>query len=232
MDDSGLGSISFFGGPTGGLCRTLPPSLIPLTPALSPREQQGSSQANGDSVRFADWRPMILPLPPGGLGWSSSRIWQGCCALLLRRSDFEFRLVFMAKKILIVDDDRETVELLRLALHSEGYAIRTAVTGREALRKALLAPPDLVVLDLILPGLHGFNVCERLRSHSATAAVPIIMVTAWPGELPRLAGMEAGADVYLRKPFEIQELISRVGDLLRRTQVCPAGPRESQRVVA
>jgi DNA-binding response OmpR family regulator len=138
----------------------------------------------------------------------------------------------MAKKILIVDDDPDMVEMLRLALHSEGYAIRTAVNGREALRKALVSPPDLVLLDLIMPGLHGFNVCERLRSHSATASVPIIMVTALPGELPRLAGMELGADVYIRKPFEIQELVSRVGNLLRQTQGCPDAPRESQRVVA
>ncbi|HWW00539.1 MAG TPA: response regulator [Candidatus Acidoferrum sp.] len=133
----------------------------------------------------------------------------------------------MPKKILIVDDDPDMVEMLRLTLHNEGYAIRTAVNGREALRKALVSAPDLVVLDLIMPGLHGFNVCERLRNHAATASVPIIMVTALPGELPRSAGMELGADVYIRKPFEIQELVSRVGDLLHRTRVCPNGPRES-----
>lgn len=136
------------------------------------------------------------------------------------------------KRILIVDDDPDMVEVLRLALHREGYAIRTAVTGREALKKALLSPPDLVLLDLIMPGLSGFNVCERLRRHAATASVRIMMVTALPGELTRLAGMEVGADEYLRKPFEIQELISRVGDLLRRTQDRFDGPRESEDLVA
>jgi DNA-binding response OmpR family regulator len=141
-------------------------------------------------------------------------------------------MLSMPKRILIVDDDPDMVEMLRLALHTEGYAVRTAVNGREALRKALLSPPDLVLLDLIMPGLHGFNVCERLRSNSATASVPIIMLTALPGELPRLAGMEVGADDYIRKPFEMPELISRVGDLLRRTQVCPDALRESQRAVA
>ena len=124
------------------------------------------------------------------------------------------------------------VEMLRFALHSEGYAIRTAVTGREALKKALLSPPDLVLLDLAMPGLNGFNVCERLRNHSATASVPIIMVTALPGELPRLAGMEVGADDYIRKPFEMPALISRVGDLLRRTQVACTDTRESKDLVA
>ena len=138
----------------------------------------------------------------------------------------------MAKRILIVDDDPDMVEMLRFALHNEGYAIRTAVTGREALRKALLSPPDLVLLDLVMPGLSGFTVCERLRSHSATASVPIIMVTALPGELPRLAGMEMGADDYIRKPFEMTELISRVDDLLCGTQVACNDTQESKNLVA
>jgi DNA-binding response OmpR family regulator len=132
----------------------------------------------------------------------------------------------MPKRILIVDDDPDMVEMIRFALHREGYAIRTAVTGREALRKALLSPPDLIVLHLILAGLHSFNLRERLRSHSATASVPIIMVTESPGELPRLAGIEVGAADYIMRPFEIQELVSRVGDLLRRTEGCFSGPRE------
>jgi DNA-binding response OmpR family regulator len=138
----------------------------------------------------------------------------------------------MPKRILIADDDPDMVEMLRLALHGEGYAIRTAVTGGEAVRKALISPPDLVVLDLIMPGLHGFNVCERMRRDPATASVPIIMVTSLPGELPRLAGMEVGADMYIRKPFEIQELISRVGELLGRTRARPDVLQESQSVVA
>ncbi len=136
----------------------------------------------------------------------------------------------MPKKILLVEDDPDMVEMLRFALNREGYAIRTAVTGREALRKALIAAPDLILLDLILPGLNGFNVCERLRSHPTTASVPIIMVTALPGELPRLAGVELGADGYIRKPFEIQELVSLVGEWFRQPRV--RADRESQRLVA
>jgi len=93
-----------------------------------------------------------------------------------------------------------------------------------------MSPPDLVLLDLILPGLNGFNVCERLRTNPATASVPIIMVTALPGGLPRLAGMERGADGYIRKPFEIQELVSLVGEWFRQPHV--RAERESQRLAA
>jgi DNA-binding response OmpR family regulator len=139
---------------------------------------------------------------------------------------------FMSKKILIVEDDPAMVEMLRLALKSERYAVRTALTGEETLRKALVSPPDLVLVDLILPGLSGFNVCEHVRSHPATASVPIIVMTGLPGELPRLAGMEAGADVYVRKPFEIQDLVSRVGELLLQTHVGPDILQESHRAVA
>ena len=124
------------------------------------------------------------------------------------------------------------LDMLSSALKREGYAIRTAVSGAEAVMKAISSVPDLVLLDLLLPGLNGFTVCGRLRNHPTTASVPIMIVTALPGELPRLAGMEAGADVYIRKPFEIQELVSRVSDLLRRTHVCPNIRRESQGVVA
>src|SRR5260370_21439525 len=105
----------------------------------------------------------------------------------------------MPKKILIVEDDPAMVEKLRLALHNAGYGIRTAVTGREALRKALISPPDLVLLDLILPRLNGFNVCERLRSDPSTASVLIMMVSALPGELARLAGAEEDADAYIKR---------------------------------
>src|SRR5260370_40977041 len=103
----------------------------------------------------------------------------------------------MPKKILIVEDDPDMAETLRLALHSAGYAIRTAVTGREALRKALISPPDLILLDLLLHGLNGFNVCERLRSHPPTAPVPIIRVSALADGLPRLGRPQSGRDEYI-----------------------------------
>jgi DNA-binding response OmpR family regulator len=138
----------------------------------------------------------------------------------------------MSKTLLIVEDDLDALEMIRLALTGGEYIIRTSVTGTEALTKALISPPDLVLLDLILPELNGFDVCERLRRNPATAFVPIIIVTALPGELPRLAGVEAGADLYIRKPFQIQDLVSRVGELLDRPHAFPEVPRQTQRLSA
>ena len=128
----------------------------------------------------------------------------------------------MKGNILIVDDDPDMVEMLRLVLTESGYATRGAVTGTEALRKARRSPPDLVLLDLILPDLNGFNVCAALRLDSATASIPIIMMTVVPGEIPRLAGIEVGADAYLNKPFPIDGLVALVHDLLHGTRRRPA----------
>jgi DNA-binding response OmpR family regulator len=122
----------------------------------------------------------------------------------------------MTPRILIVDDDPEIVELLRLALTAAGYSVRGAANGQEALRKAFRAPPDLVVLDLVLPGMNGFSVCEQLRRNTATASVPILMITVLTGEFPRLVGAEAGADAYLNKPFRMEELVACVDGLVRR----------------
>jgi DNA-binding response OmpR family regulator len=122
----------------------------------------------------------------------------------------------MAPRILIVDDDPDMVELLRLALTEAGFSVSSAADGNDALRKALRAPPDLVVLDLVLPGMNGFGVCEQLRLNSATASVPVLMITVLPGEFPRLVGVEAGADAYLNKPFRMEEFVSCVTDMVRR----------------
>lgn len=123
----------------------------------------------------------------------------------------------MPAKILIVDDDPDMVELLRIALTEAGYSTCTASTGTEALAAAERSSPDLVVLDLLLPEMNGFNVCEKLRRNPATASVPIIMITVLPGQFPRLVGVEAGANAYVNKPFQTQELVSCVGGLLRRS---------------
>jgi len=124
----------------------------------------------------------------------------------------------MPAKILIVDDDPDMVELLRFALTEAGYSACTATTGTEALAEAQRSSPDLVVLDLLLPEMNGFNVCENLRRNPATASVPIIMITVLPGQFPRLVGVEAGVNAYVNKPFQTQELISCVGGLLRVQQ--------------
>jgi len=122
----------------------------------------------------------------------------------------------MAPRILIVDDDPDAVEMSQLGLNDAGYSTRTAGTGKEALEKAKRSLPDLVVLDLLLPDINGFSVCQQLRQNPATAAIPILMITVLPGEFPRLVGVEAGANAYLNKPFEMEELVSYVGDLLHR----------------
>ena len=124
----------------------------------------------------------------------------------------------MGGKILIVDDDQDVAELLQVVLIRAGHTTLTASTGEEALTKAQESTPDLIILDLLLPDANGFTVCEQLRRHRATASVPIIIVTGLPGELPRFAGVEAGADVYLRKPFEIQTIVSRVDALLHQSR--------------
>jgi adenylate cyclase len=124
----------------------------------------------------------------------------------------------MKGNILIVDDDPDTVEMLRLVLSEAGYTTRAAATGFQALATARQTPPGLVLLDLMLPDQNGFYLCEALRRNAVTACIPIIMMTALPGEIPRLAGIEAGADAYLNKPLDMDGLVALVDDLLRGTR--------------
>ncbi len=124
----------------------------------------------------------------------------------------------MQKRILVVEDDRELVELLCFNLKKAGFAIGTACDGVEALKKARSLSPDLVLLDLMLPELDGFAVCEILRRDQATASVPIIMLTAASSYLARLAGFESGANDYITKPFSVEHLLSRVKEHIFRSQ--------------
>jgi DNA-binding response OmpR family regulator len=119
----------------------------------------------------------------------------------------------MRKKILIVDDDAEVVELLRFNLKKAGFAVGTAANGVEALKKACSLSPDLILLDVMLPELDGFAVCEILRRDPATSAIPILMLTAVTSEFARLTGLDAGANGYLTKPFSLKQLVSRVDKL-------------------
>jgi two-component system response regulator MprA len=119
--------------------------------------------------------------------------------------------------ILVVDDDRRLAASIRRALAYEGYRVATAEDGPSALRSARDGLPDLVVLDVMLPGLDGVEVCRRLRAD--TAALPILMLTARDSIGDRVAGLDSGADDYLVKPFAYDELVARVRALLRR-----AGP--------
>jgi DNA-binding response OmpR family regulator len=117
------------------------------------------------------------------------------------------------KKVLVVDDDIRTVELVKLYLNRDGYRVMTAYNGNEALRLAREGHPDLIVLDLMLPGISGLEVCRTLRGESD---VPIIMLTAMATDDDRLTGLDLGADDYVTKPFSPRELAARVRAVLRR----------------
>ena len=119
----------------------------------------------------------------------------------------------MPAKILVADDEPNIVKLLRLYLREEGYEIVAARNGREALERFRAESPDLVLLDLMMPELGGFEVCTEIRRESD---VPVIMLTARDGELEKVRGLKAGADDYVTKPFGRQELLARVEALLRR----------------
>ena len=128
----------------------------------------------------------------------------------------------MATRVLVVDDERDIVDLVRFHLEKEGLQVVDAPDGGTALRLVRAAPPDLVLLDLMLPGLDGLEICRRLRRETATRGLPIIMLTAKADEVDKVVGLEVGADDYVVKPFSPRELIARVKALLRRAQE-PAG---------
>jgi two-component system alkaline phosphatase synthesis response regulator PhoP len=117
------------------------------------------------------------------------------------------------KKVLVVDDDTKTVELVKVYLNRDGYRVLTAYDGNDALRLARENHPDLIVLDLMLPGISGLEVCRTLRQESD---VPIIMLTALTTDDDRLTGLDLGADDYVTKPFSPRELAARVRAVLRR----------------
>lgn len=124
------------------------------------------------------------------------------------------------KTILVVDDERNIVELVKLYLSNEGYTIETAYNGREGLRKFNQVQPALVVLDLMLPEMDGYEVCRQIRKESS---VPIIMLTARGDDVDTIVGLELGADDYMAKPFNPRELVARVKAVLRRTEPVAAG---------
>lgn len=131
------------------------------------------------------------------------------------------------KTILVVDDEPHIVELARLYLANENYAVETARTGSQALTKFASTKPSLIVLDLMLPEVDGWEVCRRIRRESD---VPIIMLTARSDDVDKIVGLELGADDYLTKPFNPRELVARVKAVLRRS-ASPAAtdqPRDSK----
>ena len=119
-------------------------------------------------------------------------------------------------KILIIDDERDIRDLLSYNLEKEGFAVITAGDGLKGKRLAETLHPDLIILDLMLPGIDGLDLCRMLRNEPATARIPVIMVTAKGEEVDRVLGLEIGADDYVTKPFSVREVAARVKALLRR----------------
>jgi two-component system phosphate regulon response regulator PhoB len=120
--------------------------------------------------------------------------------------------------LLVIEDDPDIVELLRYNLEREGYRVLVAMDGERGLADAARHQPELVVLDLMLPGLDGLEVCRRLRAQDGTRGIPVLMLTAKSEESDVVIGLEMGADDYLAKPFSPRELLARVRALLRRVQ--------------
>ncbi|HOL18523.1 MAG TPA: response regulator transcription factor [Bacillota bacterium] len=117
-------------------------------------------------------------------------------------------------KVLVVDDERTLVKALKFNLEKEGFRVEEAYNGEEALRKVAEVEPDIIVLDLMLPGLDGFEVCRQVRKKLDT---PIIMLTARGDDIDKVLGLELGADDYLTKPFNHRELVARIKAILRRS---------------
>src|SRR6476660_10037476 len=120
------------------------------------------------------------------------------------------------KRILIIEDDRDIADLVRRYLEKAGFSVEVNVTGRDGMTALTERPPDLLVLDLMLPHMSGAEICHAARANPATALIPIIMLTARSEEAERIAGLEIGADDYIAKPFSPNELVARVRALLRR----------------
>jgi two-component system, OmpR family, phosphate regulon response regulator PhoB len=130
-------------------------------------------------------------------------------------------------RILLVEDDPALVELLRFNFEREEYAVDSTADGEEALLLARESPPDAVILDWMIEGVSGIEVCRRLRRASETASVPVIMLTARGEEADRIRGLETGADDYVTKPFSPRELVARVAAVLRRTRPAIGGEQLS-----
>ena len=131
-------------------------------------------------------------------------------------------------RILVVEDEKDIAELIAHYLQRAGHTVDRLGSGHGAVARVKESNPDLIVLDLMLPGMDGLLVCQALRADPATAAVPIIMLTARGEEAERIAGLELGADDYVTKPFSPRELSARVAALLRRVQRAPASAPEGR----
>src|SRR6185295_7076808 len=122
------------------------------------------------------------------------------------------------RSIVIVEDDEDIAESIRYNLEKEGFRVRIASSGEGAISLILERPPNLIILDLNLPHISGFELCRRLRAEPGTARVPILMLTARADEADKVLGLNMGADDYITKPFSMRELVARVNAALRRAE--------------
>ena len=131
-------------------------------------------------------------------------------------------------RILVIDDDPTISELVSINLEMAGYDVNQAEDGIKGQALALQSPPDLIMLDLMLPKVDGFTVCQRLRRDARTADIPVLMLTALGQIQDKVEGFNAGADDYLTKPFDVEEMLLRVRALLRRTDRIPQAAKHSE----
>lgn len=129
------------------------------------------------------------------------------------------------KQILIIEDDRTTIELIKASLEADGFEVTGISDGQAGLAQVRKSPPDLLLLDLMLPKLPGLDVCRQIRADENLNRLPILMLTARGDEMDRVVGLEVGADDYVTKPFSPRELVARVKALLRRAEPPPEGER-------
>jgi DNA-binding response OmpR family regulator len=130
------------------------------------------------------------------------------------------------KNILIIEDDAQSRQVVRLATEAQSYTLTEASTGDEGLELARASDPDLILLDINMPGMSGLDVCRKLRAEGSL--VPIIMLTAKSDTIDKVVGLEVGADDYVTKPFEVRELMARIGAHLRRSDADAAGEASSK----
>ncbi len=128
----------------------------------------------------------------------------------------------MSQRLLVVDDDRSIREIVQMTLEDEGYIVDTAMDAEEALETIRRNAPDLLILDVMLPGMNGFDLTREIRR---TSSLPIILVTAKTDTIDKVVGLESGADDYVEKPFEMRELVARMRALLRRAHADDDSPR-------
>lgn len=138
----------------------------------------------------------------------------------------------MAKeKILIVEDERDIIEMIEYNLAKEGYVTLAVLNGKDAVSRTKKENPDLIILDLMLPDMDGFEVCKELKANDITKQIPIIMLTAKSQEADKVAGLELGADDYITKPFSPRELTARIKAVLRRKEPLVAHKRIEKGIV-